>query len=329
MLQHPPPSSNKKVVDLPPAPIEHLQPLRPIRPLAKRRWAPLLGWYVWGVIGGILLLLTALVIADAAFPPARYNVLILGIDRRPGETGPSRTDTMMLATVNPSGPYIGLLSIPRDLWVRFPNGSENRINTAHFFAEAQEPGSGPMVAVQTVSSNFGITLNRHIRLDLAGFVRIVDSVGGITVDVERPLFDYEYPTDDDGTQVVSFEPGVQHMTGEQALQYARIRHGSSDFQRAKRQQVIMAAFLQRLLQPDAWPRLPLLYLAIVTSVDTNVTPLEALRLLPAVIRVGPAGIDRRVIEGSLVQPYTTANGAAVQLPVWQNINPVLFEMFDE
>jgi hypothetical protein len=86
---------------------------------------------------------------------------------------------------------------------------------------------------------------------------------------------------------------------------------------------------RRLLQPDAWPRLPLLYLAIQSSVDTNLTRLEIIRALPTLIAVGPDGIDRRVIEGAMVQPYTTTGGASVQLPVVERINPVLLEIFGE
>ena len=238
-------------------------------------------------------------------------------------------DTIILATVNPADSYVGLLSIPRDLWVRLPDGSDNRINTAHFFAEANVRGSGPLAAVQTVSSNFGLTLQRYARIDFGGFVRIVDSVGGVTVDVEAPIVDYEYPTADYGTEEVRFNAGAQHMNGAQALQYARIRHGSSDFARAQRQQALIAAFAGRILEPGAWPRLPLLLAAIRSSVETNLTPVEIVRALPTLLGVGPQGIDRRVIDSNMVQAYTTASGASVQLPVWSKIDPVLFEMFGE
>jgi LCP family protein required for cell wall assembly len=263
------------------------------------------------------------------FPPTRLNILLLGLDRRPGESVVARTDTMILATINPSANYIGLLSIPRDLWVTLPDGSQNRINTAHFFAEAAAPGSGPQSAVDTVASNFGLTLNRYIRLDFGGFVRIIDSVGGITLDVEQRIVDESYPDANYGYEVLVIEPGLQHMDGELALKYARTRHGSSDFDRAKRQQAVIAAFGRRLLQPDAWPRLPSLLIAVQSSLDTNLTAVDVLGVLPTLIQVSPDQIDRQVIEGDLVQPFTTSGGAAVQLPVWERINPILFEMFGE
>ncbi|MBI3762019.1 MAG: LCP family protein [Chloroflexi bacterium] len=305
------------------------QPLRPIRRPRPRRYRPTLLWLAFGVSGPLIAALGGIVAFLLFVPPPRANVLILGLDRRPNETGPSRSDTMILATVNPKGQYVGMLSIPRDLWVTIPGHGENRINTAHFFAEASQRGAGPAAAMQTVSANFGVPVDYYVRLDFVGFVRIVDSVGGIEVEVPAPLIDYEYPTYDYGTTVVEFNAGPQHMGGERALAYARIRHGSSDFKRAERQGLVMQAFFNRLLQPSAWPYLPKLALAVRASIDTDLDPIALLRLAPTILRVGPGGVDRRVIEGDMVRPFTTSGGAAVQAPVWENINPVLLDMFGE
>jgi LCP family protein required for cell wall assembly len=286
--------------------------------------------YALGFLGGGLLIVGLLWAALELFPLPRTNILLLGLDRRPGETTfVSRTDTVILATVFPSNAYIGLLSIPRDLWLTLPDGSANRINAAHFFAEANTPGTGPTAAMQTVQSNFGVAVHHYLRIDFAGFVRIVNAVGGIDVDVPDPLVDYEYPTYDYGVTTVEFTARLQHMDGERALAYARLRHGSSDFQRAARQQLVIQAFIARLTQPSAWVRLPALLAAVRASVDTDLTLLEAVRLAPTLWRVGPANIERRVLEGAMVEPYTTEGGASVQLPVWENINPLLLEMFGQ
>lgn len=286
--------------------------------------------YLIGLVGGAVLLGAAVLALALVFPLGRTNILVLGIDRRPDETTfVSRTDTMILATVYPRQNYAGMLSLPRDLWVTLPDGSTGRINTAHFFAEAGETGSGPAAAMNTVRSNFGVDVHRYVRIDLIGFVRIVDAMGGVTVDVPNALIDYEYPTYDYGTTVVEFQPGVQHMDGERALAYARIRHGSSDFQRAERQQRVVAALLAQMLKPTTWLRAPLIAAAIGAAVDTDVTLLDALRLAPTLFLVGPARLDNRVIQAEMVQPYTTEGGASVQLPVWENINPVLLEMFGQ
>jgi polyisoprenyl-teichoic acid--peptidoglycan teichoic acid transferase len=183
--------------------------------------------------------------------------------------------------------------------------------------------------MQVVQSNFGVTVNRYVRVDLAGFVRIIDAMGGIDVNVPNPLVDDEYPTYDYGTTTMAFDVGPQHMDGERALAYARIRHGSSDFQRAERQQFVIVAALQRLLQPSAWPRLPLVAAALQQSVNTDLSPLDMARLAPTLLWVGPGNIQRQVIEGDMVQSHTTDAGADVLLPVWDQINPVLKTMFGQ
>jgi LCP family protein required for cell wall assembly len=286
--------------------------------------------YAAGLAGGGGLLALLLILGFVFLPAGRTNILILGLDRRPQETTyVTRTDTMILAAVYPQGAYAGMLSIPRDLYVTLPSGLLGRVNTAHFFAEADAPGTGPEAAMATIRSNFGVDVHHYVRLDLIGFVRIVDALGGIDVDVPAPLIDYEYPTYDYGTTVVEFEAGPQHMDGERALAYARIRHGSSDFLRAERQQLVIQAIFNRLLSPGAWVRLPQVVTAIGTTIDTDLSPFEMVRLAPTLLRVGPSGLDRRVIQGNMVQPYTTDGGGAVQLPVWEHINPVLLEMFGQ
>ena len=82
-------------------------------------------------------------IAFLIWRPGRVNVLILGLDTREPGSNLGRSDTMILTTFLPAEPYVGLLSIPRDLWVIIPGWGENRINAAHFFAESEFPGSGP------------------------------------------------------------------------------------------------------------------------------------------------------------------------------------------
>ncbi len=308
-------------------------PLPARQPLRRRRSSPRWDFargFLAAYLGGAALLTLAFAAALLLFPPDRTNILVLGLDRRPDdETFVVRTDTMILVTVYPRARYVGMLSIPRDLYVQLPWDFPGRINTAHFFAEGDEPGSGPATAMETVRSNFGVDVHHYVRLDLHGFVGIVDALGGIDLDVPHALIDYEYPTYDYGTRVVEFEAGPQHMDGEQALAYARIRHGSSDFQRAERQQLVLRAIFRRLLNPAAWVRLPLVATALGAAVDTDLSWLDMARLAPTVLWVGPDKIDARVIQGPMVESYTTEGGGAVQLPVWDAINPVLLEMFGE
>lgn len=299
-------------------------------PRRKRRYGCLarVRDYLFGLFGGFALVGIIGALIFWFLPPAHTNIVLLGLDRRPGESMAARTDTMILVGVDGRAPAVTMMSIPRDLWVTLADGrGENRINTAHFFAEAEAAGTGPKAALDTVELNFGVQANHYVRVDFDGFERIIDSVGGVVIDVEYPFVDYEYPTDDGGTTVVEFQAGEQRMSGERALQYARIRHGSSDFVRAARQQQVITAFVRQLLNPTTWPRLPLLFAAVTSAADTNISPVLMLRLAPVVLRVGPDGLNRIVMESPMVQAYTTSSGASVQLPVWEVVEPTLIEHF--
>ncbi len=261
----------------------------------------------------------------AALP--RANILVLGLDRRPSEGYVVRSDTMMLVMVYPPGPRVALLSIPRDLYVNVPGYGESRINTAHFWGENAAPGGGPALAMQTVAQNFGVPVHHYVRVDFAAFRAIVDAAGGIDVVVEQPIVDNAYPTDDYGVMRIEIPAGPQHMDGETALRYARSRHGSSDFERAERQQQILTTLARRLLDPAAWPRLPLVYIAVVEHVDTDLAFWNLLLLAPTLLRMGADGIERYAITREMTEPLTTDSGGAVLAPCWEAIRPLIQELF--
>src|SRR5438477_5963360 len=180
----------------------------------------------------------------------RVNILLLGIDKRDNEpiTG-TRSDTMMLASIDPVSKSAALVSIPRDMWVRIPgctpregcSAGQQRINVAHAVG-------GPELAVQTVTTDFGLPIQFYARVDFRGFEQLIDAVGGVVIDVDWPVKDDEYPTADYGYQRVYFAPGPQLMDGHTALQYARSRHGTSDFARAGRPQKVIVSLRARALQ---------------------------------------------------------------------------------
>ena len=258
----------------------------------------------------------------------RLTVLILGLDRRQGEGYVVRSDTLMLATMNPAGPRVGLLSIPRDLYVDIPGYATNRINTAHFWGESEAEGRGPVLAKQTVAQNFGIPVQRFVRVDFDGFRAVVDAVGGIEVEVGEPIIDNAYPTEDYGAVRIEIPAGRQLMDGETALQYARSRHDSSDFSRTKRQQQIMIALAARLIEPSSWIRLPAVYQAFARYVDTDLRAWDMLFAGATLLRVGPDGIEHQTIDREMVSPWTTPTGGAVLLPNWDQILPVVQHLFE-
>jgi LCP family protein required for cell wall assembly len=259
--------------------------------------------------------LLGLVAAVYLLAPLRTNVLLLGIDRSPEGTALGRSDTMILATFVPLEPYVGMLSIPRDLWVNIPGRGENRINAAHFFAENDRAGSGPQAAMETVRSNFGVDVDSYLRIRFDGFRRFVDALGGVEVNLSEAMAGYE--------------AGRHMLTGEQALAFVRDRQGTDDFFRMARGQLFLEATFAQMLRPTTWPRLPAAALALLLAVDSDLPPWEWPRLGLALLRAGPQGLDARTITREMVHPFTTSGGAAVLAPDWTRINPVLMEMFGQ
>jgi len=255
--------------------------------------------------------------------PSPTNILILGIDRRPGQGDATRTDTILLLHADPGPPRMVLLSIPRDLWVTIPGHGEERVNTAHFYGELADPGSGPVLAAETVRQNFGVPVHRTLRLDFDAFRGVIDAAGGVDIDVPAPVIDDAYPTEDYGTMRIEIPAGMRHMDGETALRYARSRHGSSDFDRAARQQQILVALAKKLTSPGNWLLAPRVYNALQDAVETDLSFRDLVRLGLTWRRAGAENVEQIVIDQALTTPYRTANGAAVLLPRWDLIIPLV------
>ena len=267
----------------------------------------------------VFLLLPLVVVLVYLLAPVRSNFLVLGIDRPPQGTNTSRTDTIILVTVQPLKPYIGMLSIPRDLWVPIAGQGENRINTVHFFAEIEKPGSGPSATAQAVQTLFKAPVTHTLRLQFDGVEAIVDAMGGVTVDLPAAL--------PGSTEAPGLPAGKQHLTGKQALALARDRKGADDFFRMAHGQLLVRSVALELMQPRTWPRLPLVLVTIAQYVDTNMPIWEWPRLGLAFLRLGADGIDSRTLDRSMVKGFITSGGADVLLPQWDKIRPVVDEMF--
>jgi polyisoprenyl-teichoic acid--peptidoglycan teichoic acid transferase len=259
----------------------------------------------------------------------RVNILLLGVDKRPKEVGPSRTDTMILVSIDPTTNSAAMLSIPRDLWVRIPGYGEERINVAHFLGDARKlPGGGPGLAKKTVATLFGVPVHYYVRVNFAGFEKIIDAIGGITINVESRIYDPAYPDNNYGTLVVDIPAGVQQMDGKRALQYARSRHSTSDFDRMERQQNVIMAVKDKVMSLDIpVARIPQLLQALGDSVQTDIPLDRMLELADVARKLGSEHIKRGVIENALVTDYVTASGAAVELPNWPQIRKLVAELF--
>jgi LCP family protein required for cell wall assembly len=185
-----------------------------------------------------------------------FNVLLIGVDKRPNADDGVRSDTLILVHLDPQAKWASMLSIPRDSVVIIPHLGQAKINAAYaygymnaaaVYGEGTEPdaGGGALVA-ETVEQFLNVRVDYTAQVDFHGFETLVDSVGGVVVDVPAPLLDAEYPTADYGVERVYIPAGLQVMSGRTALIYARSRHGSTDFDRGKRQQTVLRALLEQV-----------------------------------------------------------------------------------
>jgi polyisoprenyl-teichoic acid--peptidoglycan teichoic acid transferase len=283
--------------------------------------------FVWACV-----LIIGLPLILAGGEGGRVNALLLGVDRREGSNWAHRADTVMVAGVDAVSGEAVLLSIPRDLQLPIPGHGEDRINTANVYGYTEGyPGGGPALVEATIESNFGIAMDGYLMADFDAFERLVDALGGVEIEVSETLHDTQYPDprpgDPHAYKTVHFDPGLQTMDGQRALEYARSRMSTSDFDRARRQQEVLVAIRQKALSPRSLPRLPLLGVIVLDSLETNLSPREVLALGVLAVRLDPSRLRRVVLEPPLVNGRRRADGAAIQLPNWSLINPVIEEHF--
>ena len=243
----------------------------------------------------------------------RVTILLLGIDQREGETDTAyRSDSMMLVTLDPVGRTVGVLSIPRDLYVTIPGFPDrDKITTANFKGDAYRlPGGGAKLAKDTVEANLGIRVNYYVRINFTAFETLIDQLGGIDVDNPVAIDDPQYPG-----RRYDFDPfylpaGKQHLDGKTALKYARTRHSvGDDFGRAQRQQQIGLAIRDKVVSANMLPTLiskgPQLITTLSGSYITDLSPeqIVGLALLGKDIprdKITMEVIDRRYIASFLL-----------------------------
>lgn len=242
------------------------------------------------------------------------NILLLGIDARPGEGQMARSDTIMIVHLDPQTGDVALLSMPRDMWVPIPGYGESKINAAFYYGERNQPGGGLATARDTVSAAFGVPIDNAVVIDFSGFRSLIDALGGITVDVPKEIYDPQYPTDDYGYKVAHFLVGPQQMDGETALMYARTRHPDSDFERIKRQQLVVLGIANKIRERGALANLQeadTLTAALTPFVRTDMPPEQVLSLLWSIRNIDPAAARRYTVDGSML--WETSIGGAYAL----------------
>lgn len=257
------------------------------------------------------------------------TVLVMGFDRRPSG-GTSNTDAMMILRLDPIGQYIGVLSIPRDLYVQIPGHGKGRINTAYSWGERDGTG-GLAQARQTVFTNLGLPVDHAILIDFRAFVTFIDAIGGIDVDVPYDISDPTYPDSGVGYDPFYLSAGPHHLDGATALKYVRSRATpGGDFSRSDRQRQVVLAVRERIVDLDLLPELigqsPQLWSTLRDSIETDLTLGEMVDL--AVVASGIPGqrIKTAAIDERSTDPWMTPGGASVLIPNQTAIEAVLADV---
>lgn len=222
----------------------------------------------------------------------RMNFLLMGIDAREGETN-TRTDSLILVSVDKEKNRIAMISLPRDTRVEIPGHGQDKINSANVYG-------GPELVMQTVSNLTGVKIDHYLTTNVRGFRDIVDALGGVTIDVEKRMYHYD-PYDEPDLQKIDLQPGLQELNGDKALQYVRFRSDAlGDVSRTERQQKFLKALAQEMMQPSTITKLPKLVPTINKYLDTNLGLSQMVTLAKAAKNLSSVEIVTQTMPGKFL-----------------------------
>lgn len=278
----------------------------------------------------------------------RINILLLGMSGL-NHDGPYLSDTIMLASFKPSTKEVALISIPRDLYVQIPGYGYGKINHANAYGELKNPGRGGELASEVVSTILNVPIQYYITIDFDGFRKIIDDLGGVTVNVDNVLDDYSYPIPGKETATTSeryehlyITAGEHHMDGTLALKYVRSRKAlgveGSDFARSRRQQKVLTAVKEKALSFSTLAnpyKISSILDTLSQHLSTNLEPWQIIRLFNLGKDVKEESIKRIVFDdspGGYLYSTITEDGAFILLPRpgnYSEMRIVVKNIFDE
>jgi len=254
-------------------------------------------------------------------PDDQINILLLGSDWRPSSG--YRTDVILLISINTKQAIVNLVSFPRDLWVTLPGLQEERINTAMGY------GGFPLLK-STMAYNFAVPVDYYMMTNFAGFRNIVDTLGGIEINASKNTEDRCDLSYQHGAWC-SVGPGLETLDGELALWYVRSRYTSNDFDRTRRAQEVLEGLFKKMMSLDAIARAPELYNLFISSVETDLSFDEIIRLaaIAPTILSDPDRVNRYAITQNEVSGYVIpSSGANVLIPnyelIWEIIKEAVY-----
>lgn len=228
--------------------------------------------------------------AQVAQLHGKRNIMVLGVDRRSGDTG--RSDTLFVTMLDTSRNQAALLSVPRDTLVSIPGHGWDKVNHAYAYG-------GHDLSRKTLENFLGIQINNYVLVDFQGFIKLVDAIGGVDIDVEKPM-QYADPYDGENGLVINLQPGRQHMDGTTAIQYVRYRDEEGDIGRVSRQQKFMKAVFAKLRSTSLLTRAPEIARTLYQSIETDlsVTDLASLLVTFAKNVSGTSQLETAMVQGS-------------------------------
>jgi LCP family protein required for cell wall assembly len=274
---------------------------------------------------------------------SRVNILMMGLDygdwsgRNEG-SGASRTDSMILFTIDPVSKTAGMLSIPRDMWVNIPGFDYGPINTAYFLGDAfKMPGGGPGVAVATVEEFLGVPIQYYAQIDFSAFAKFIDEMGGVTINIPTTV----HLSLIGSPSIFELKPGVQTLDGPTLLAYARDRHDdgqngiSDDFARSDRQQQVIMAIRDEILQANMLPTLiakaPAMFQDLSSGIRTNMQLDQVIKMAQLAATIDTSKIKRGLIDDQSVlnaeAVLSDGTTKAVLIPIPEKISAIRDQVF--
>ena len=265
----------------------------------------------------------------------RINILLLGSDTDEKFDGTYIAQTDIVLTIDPASSTVGMLSIPRDFYLNVPGAGMHKLDEAYGLG-------GVDLSRRTIEDDFGIPINYYAWIGLDGFIKVINEVGGVDVDVLHPIVDDDYP-DDVGSNAndpyavkrLYLAPGPQHLDGPTALEYVRSRHADlvGDFGRSVRQQQVLSALKTKLSNPDIFNKLSAIANDMTGYLKTDMQLPDILKLMNFARSLDVNKINKLVLG----PPYSSSGtapagggdaGASVVFPDCAKIIPAISQMLD-
>jgi LCP family protein required for cell wall assembly len=224
-------------------------------------------------------------------PQNKINIMVMGVDERSDDVG--RSDTLFVVTIDTNTKEVAMLSVPRDTRVKIPGHGWDKINHAYAFG-------GHKLTQQAVEGLLGIKIDHYVTINIAGFKKIIDAIGGVTIDVEKRMY-YSDPYDDNGDNggpfVIDLRPGVQHMDGRMAIQYVRYRDEEGDIGRVERQQKFLKALVKEVASPSIITKIPAIIKEVGSVVNSDLSTSEMLNLAKILNDASKNGLKTDMVPG--------------------------------